>query len=489
MTWDDVVATALVGTDRRPGEDATALLDVAAVFAVARRAGAPPVPDLPSPPGVPADPVPPAGPAAAERLSLLLDNGLTFDPGTRAELVGEWLASAVERGIRVPGEQLPVLFEAARRERELRDLVLAAGGARAGWLAAQRADWRFLTGRPADAASPDAWELGGIGQRVRYLVAARQADPAAARDLLVIGWADEIPEDRAALLRALRPGLSTADEEFLEACLDDRRKEVRDVALDLLAVLPGSAYLARMTERAERCLWRPGQHRVLAVAPPEECDRAMRRDGIAPKAPAGVGEKAWWLEEILARTPLSTWGDDPAGFLALPVADGWGDVVLRGLARAAATQDDPAWAGPLIDALWAAHGPQGRPDDMLLIESLYAALPVDEVVDRAVQALRPGGQLPGVDHLLELTPRPWPPRLADAVFAALDQLVSRPVPSWRTAELCQLAAVRLPVDAAPRADAFAAAHAGLAPNHPVRRAADTLAGTLRFRHDMLEELT
>jgi hypothetical protein len=202
-----------------------------------------------------------------------------------------------------------------------------------------------------------------------------------------------------------------------------------------------------------------------------------------------VGEKAWWLEEILARTPLSTWGDDPAGFLALPVADGWGDVVLRGLARAAATQDDPAWAGPLVDTLWAAHGPQGRPDDMLLIESLYAALPVDEVVDRAVHALRPGGQLPGVDHLLELTPRPWPPRLVDAVFAALDQLVSRPVPSWRTAELCQLAAVRLPVDAAPRADAFAAAHAVLAPNHPVRRAADALAGTLRFRHDMLKELT
>ena len=51
------------------------------------------------------------------------------------------------------------------------------------------------------------------------------------------------------------------------------------------------------------------------VDPPAACDRAMRRDGIAPRPPAGTGERAWWLEEILARTPLRVW-PDPEAFLA-----------------------------------------------------------------------------------------------------------------------------------------------------------------------------
>ena len=43
------------------------------------------------------------------------------------------------------------------------------------------------------------------------------------------------------------------------------------------------------------------ERRTVTVNPPSECDKRMRRDGIAMKPPAGTGERAWWLEEILAR--------------------------------------------------------------------------------------------------------------------------------------------------------------------------------------------
>jgi hypothetical protein len=497
LSWPDLLASALVGTDRRPpagltGDDpARGLLDAAAALAVARRAGFRPVAGVPAPTTAPEDPARTAGDAAADRLTRLLESTI-FDPDTRAELLVEWLVTAASRDIRVPGELLPMLIELARRRRELGPLVVAAGGARAGWLAAQHPDWRYLTGEPDDAGAADSsrWELGSTGQRAGYLAAFRRADPDAARELLAAGWADETPEDRATLLAALATGLSLADQELLEIALDDRRREVRGVALDLLGRLPGSAYQERMIARARGCLRR--ERGGITVVPPMRCDREMRRDGISPRPPVGVGERAWWLEEILARTPLSVWGDDgdaPARFLALRVADGWRGVVLRGLARATSVTRDPAWAGALVDALIAAPGARERPDDMLLVESLYAALPPGDLVRRAVEALRRGGtrrNAPGVDHLLELCPRPWPQPLVDAVFAALDQYARRSVPSWRVTELCQLAGVRLPAAAVDRVVTFAGSVAAV--DGPMRRAAESLTDVLRFRYDMLEEL-
>ncbi len=392
LSWPDLLASALVGTDRRPptgvagGDAATGLLDAAAALALARRAGRRPVTGVPAPEPAPVDPAPTASAAAARRLSRLLETTI-FDADTRGELLVEWLRVAAARGIRLPGELLPTLIELALRRRELRPLVIEAGGTRVRWLAVQYPGGRFLTGEPdPDLADHNRWELGTIGQRVEHLAAVRRADPGAARDLLAAGWAGEAPDDRAALLAALATGLSLGDEEFLEAGLDDRRREVRGVALDLLGRLPGSAYQGRMISRARAYLRAEGG--ALMVAPPQQCDRDMQRDGVSPRPPAGVGERTWWLEEVLARTPLSTWGDDPARFLGLSVAEGWREVVLRGLARAASVGRDPVWAGALIDALLATPGARERPDDMLLVESLYSSLPPDELVNRAVDALR-----------------------------------------------------------------------------------------------------
>jgi hypothetical protein len=76
------------------------------------------------------------------------------------------------------------------------------------------------------------------------------------------------------------------------------------------------------------------------------------------------------------------------------------------------------------------------------------------------------------------------------VFAALDQYADRAVPSWRVAELCQLAAVRLPPSAAGRAAAFAdsVTASGAFEDGPIRQDIVAFAEILRFRYRMLEEL-
>ncbi|MET7401469.1 DUF5691 domain-containing protein [Dactylosporangium sp. NPDC005572] len=503
--WSDVLATALVGTQRRvppPGVDphgdpAEALLDAAGALTLYRRAGIAPRRGLTVPEPAPDDADRPLVPwvAAARAADLLSVDAAGYgaanavpvrDADGRLELLAEWLGAA--RGRRVPGELLPALLETGRKHRALRPLIADAGGPRAAWLAAQRPEWGFLgtvAGGDAPPDDPAVWELGAIGRRVGYLTALRRRDPARARELLAAAWPAETPDDRAALLGALATGLSADDQGLLETGLDDRRKEVRVAAVELLALLPDSGYAQRMTDRSTACVRVQGGRVV--INPPTACDKGMRRDGIAPRPPAGVGERAWWLEELLTRTPLRVWGE-PGEFLRLPVTPEWAAVLRRGLARAAAAQRDPRWATALTGQLTEEVAAGGRPDDRLLLEALYDALPSDALSAIAVEVLRrglAGAAAVGVEHVLELCPRPWPPALVEAVFGALDDLGGRRSAGWRLAGLCELAALRLPADTAGRAVALAG---GLSSDDPMSSIVGRFADTLRFRHDMLKEL-
>jgi len=493
VNWPEVVAAALVGTDRRPAAGgSTGLLDSAAALGLRRRAGVDAAHGVALPPAAPPDRAQRASAAATTRLAGLLDPFTSIDgrgAETRLELVDEWL----EAGRLAAGELLPALLDLGRRHRRLRPALLVAGGERGRWLAAQRPDWRYLLGEADERELTEPWDLAPIGRRIGHLTAVRRRDPAAGRALLVSTWDSESADDRAALLGTLDIGLATADEELLERALDDARREVRGTSLDLLARLPASRYGARMAERARACL-RVGPHRV-DVRPPGQCDRAMQRDGVTPRAPAGTGQRAWWLEEVLARTPMATWGA-PDDLLRLPIPDEWAGVVRRGLGRAAAGQGDGEWAAALVDRLWPEATTAQRPDDRLLLEALYEALPAQQRADRAADVLRsdPGrATAAGVERLLELCPRPWPRGLAEAALAAIAVLVRGGASTWRLAGLVTLAGTRLPLRLGGRSTVEAvawlrAAFAEDRPADPRLGTIDQLSDVLRFRHEMHEEL-
>lgn len=519
--WPEILAAALVGTRRRPlppagpvlaVDPAVALLDAAAAVGSYRRAGE--LPAAVAPPGDPA----PAGDAppvpvlaelrGAELLGYPGGPGPLRDAATRLELLVEWLGLVAAAGRRVPGELVPALLDIGRRHRAVRPLIGPAAGPLAAWLAAQRPEWGYH--RPPDrpAAAPPGdpehvWELGDATQRARWLAARREQDPDGARDLLTAAWDRESPDDRATLLGALATGLAPADEPLLERALDDRRKEVRATAADLLLTLPTSGYVRRMVARATSYLDVGGPDGRIRVRPPTSCDRSMRRDGITARPPGGVGERAWWLEETLARTPLATWAGPPGELLRRPVSDDWQAVLHRGFARAAATQRDPQWAAELAVLLTARVAAGRRPDDRLLLEAVYDVLPSELLAARALVLLRYGlvrAAAVGVEHLLELCPRPWPPEVAQAFVDALAEAVASRDAGWRVTGVCEVAALRLdtgPGEAggAPGAGVVEAV-AALADRLRSERPSDSattivnrLATTLRYRRQMSEELT
>src|SRR5262249_9434019 len=130
-----------------------------------------------------------------------------------------------------------------------------------------------------------------------------------------------------------RVGLGDADEPFLEAVLDDRRKEVRLAAARLLYFMPRSRLGARMAERAR------------SLAPPDELDRDALRDGIEPTPPRGEGARGFWLRQIVSAAPLP---QSPRAALARVARSEWRDTIILGWALAAARQHDPVWAEALL---------------------------------------------------------------------------------------------------------------------------------------------
>ena len=469
--WADLVAAALVGTERRPlpGTDPDGVLDRAAAWGIYRRAGAPPVRDLPPARPAPDEQVTVAGPAAAARLADQLDS--VADGGLRLALITEWLTVALERGRRVPPESLPDLLDAARRYEGLRPLIAAVGGARVAWLAAQNPEWTDLS-----AGDQTDWDEGTPRQRAEYVAARRRADPDGGRALLVQEWPTLGPEERQALLPALSEGLGPADEEFLEAALDDRRQDVRAAAASVLAALPGSAYNGRMADRVAAYLRREPDGSV-RVAPPAECDAGMRRDGIAVRPPAGWGARAWWLHQVLARAPLDALpGLTPHLLPTMSTVDDWTSTVYRGLARAATTRRSHDWAAVLIDLL----ADRTEAHDRQLVEALYGALAPAELARRVVAVCgTESGPAPArrLETMLGHLAAPWPDDLSTVLLRWLHAAERAPV---RTPVhgICRLGAVRLSPGYADEAGHEVAPGQSL----------DWMASILRLRRDMIREL-
>ncbi|MFC3578347.1 DUF5691 domain-containing protein [Streptomyces yaanensis] len=524
VSWEELVTVALLGTDRRtppwlpPGREApTALLDLAAVETVRRRAGLRPAPAGARPEPAAADPRPSLPPAAARRLAMLLsDRPGTAGGGRRGtapdlmELLPQWLSLANERGFTAPPETLPALLDAARGRTDLRPAALTFAGPRALWLARLNPDWRFALrsapGGGSELPPPTEtdrirrlWQEGLFAERVALLTALRVRQPAVARELLTTTWATERAEDRLMFLDSLRTGLEPADEPFLEQALSDRSRNVRATAAELLSALPDSALAGRMAARAGACVAidRTQGEPTIVVEAPHECDPGMERDGVAPKPPAGRGERSWWLGQLVEAAPLGSWvarlgGRTPEEIVVLPVADDWRDELHAAWCRAAVRQRNPGWSRALLGPPSAAEA--GGPGAVSLAEraKLLSTLAAAERAEWVAGFIATHG-LSEAFQLLGVCAVPWAAPLGRAVVDALD--IARDAGSypWSFSGVMGLAERCLDPAEASRFDALTATPDETEDASPGAggywaEAFQRLTTTLRLRAAMREEL-
>jgi hypothetical protein len=442
--WERLVRGALLGTERQGAPDEISagdpdldaaiaalsdrpaparLLGTAALLdawrRAGRRAGASPAP-LDAAPEVEERP---CSARAASVLRQLL-------AGAPPPLLAEWLTLARTAAVAVPPELLPDLLTAGVRHAEVRDDVDRGISARGRWLAALNPAWAYASGGTEEAA--EGWETGTSAERLRILRHLRRTDPPAGLALVRATWTTDEPRDRAAFVEALAVGVGMDDEPFLESALDDRRKEVRTAAATVLGSLPGSGLVRRMTERLLPRVSlvepdgllsriRAGQPRIQAALP-TECDKSMRRDGIEPKPPYGMGERAWWLRQMLARVPPSFWaahwGRPAADLLAAARASEEGQTLVSAWTDATVNARDAEWAEARLRTA------AGQEHDGLVAQ-LAALVPPERLEPLALERLARDGLNPvsPAAQILQAAAFPWGPALTRAVLKAVPAVI------------------------------------------------------------------
>jgi hypothetical protein len=286
------------------------------------------------------------------------------------------------------------------------------------------------------------------------------------------------------------------DEPFLEAALDDRRKEVRSTASELLAKLSESRLCQRMIERVRPLLTlkQEGKKLHLEVTLPEFCDKGMTRDGVESKSGSGQGEKAAWLLQMLVTVPpklwCQSWDTTPAQILQLGSGSEWNHLLPWAWAIAAVRHQDTEWAEAILVAM-----PKGRYPAFVEVDELMPELMEmlsQERREVLVRSLLPSNRVPlSSEHpgfyLLRFYRYPWSAELTRAVlngvFCYIDSNNYYDW-SWRSG-LKEFACYMMPS----LVDEAASGLSSVVKKGSVwAEAVDEFLAILKFRHEMLQAL-
>jgi hypothetical protein len=280
------------------GTDAWSVLLTAGAWGVWRQAGAV-APRREVPEGHEPELRPEPQPAA----SGLIRKVLSRSP----ELIPALANSLHERGFCLPRSVLREALDS--REPSLFPLF----GPRERWLAEQNPAWAWALEAPVE--DEHSWDEGTPEQRLGVLRTLRNQEPSAATAVLSAGFKGESADFRAKALAVLTEHPLPGDEGFFQTCLRDRAGKVRELATRAMCRLPESAFVKRMTERADALA-------SLTRKKPSMVDRLRGKKGTATLdfelptsfgadwAPDGMnpkGKRAHWLQHILRCVPAKHW--------------------------------------------------------------------------------------------------------------------------------------------------------------------------------------
>ena len=362
--WKEIVKNTLIGTQRGKisesdiialsgigintnVEPAKVVLQAAAILGQMQRVGK----ELPKrngglPTAAPEEKLEPCSDKAANNLTLMLSSG-KFAPA-----LPEFLRYVQHARKILPPESLPQVLNKCLRNDEMWESIKNVIGERGKWLAEQHPVWKKLIEEPI----VEDWEISTKAKRLDILDYLRKRNPQQALALIESTWSEDSFQDRQYFLDTLHTNLSIKDEAFLEQCLDDSRKEIRQVAALLLSKIEDSALNERLFQEALSLVelkTRTFKKPKLAVTIPEVFKKEWKRDGIHEKSHLfQFGQKANWLGQIIHKIPPQKWDTyfktSPEETLDLFVRSDWSELLLQSLINATVAHKNTFWAEAIL---------------------------------------------------------------------------------------------------------------------------------------------
>jgi hypothetical protein len=310
--WEEIINTALLGTDKRAVAAAQLpeglagaaeriavgavdkeeqFLQLAAVAVNYRQSGVVPLQQegvgLPT---APEEELPYCSGRAVQVLKEILEEG--YDG-----LVEYWLKFCVRTRRVVVPDLLPVLLNKAVNHVWMQELMAEAGGKRGEWIRAFNPSWQF-----GGLSDDDLWQTGTAAQRTACLRRWRVADPAKARMLMEQTWAQENANGKVELLRQLNGTVVAEDAAWLEGLLSEKSQKVKEEALGLLSQLPGSSVVEKNWEIVRAAVYLKKERALLGMV----SKTSFVFDLKDPALLAGVPPVYW--ESHLSADPVTILG-------------------------------------------------------------------------------------------------------------------------------------------------------------------------------------
>jgi hypothetical protein len=324
-SWNHMINTALLGTDKRPFQaqelpadlaaiieavtqdtdsNEDAFLQIAALLYNYRQCGMLPVKKEEATLAVAEEEsVPYANSLAHQALSGILEI-------ESAPLLHYWLQQCAGANKRVQPEMIPTLLDEGMRYKYLHALVQQCCGKRGAWLATFNDAWKYT----AASDENELWQTGTLEQRKKILAEVRSQDPAKGLELLQQVWAVENAAARTELVKQLVVGLDEEDRPWLETQLQDKSTKVKDEVMALLKRLPSSSIVQHYWQllqpvielRKEKALLGLSQKMVLEITPVKEVDETVFKTGIEKvSSEKKVKDDDFILYQLLMAVPPS----------------------------------------------------------------------------------------------------------------------------------------------------------------------------------------
>jgi hypothetical protein len=359
QTWDQIINTALLGTDKRtlaasdlPPELAAAaalvqnnttdkeeqFLQIAALAFNYRQCGVLPLQKE----GITVSKAAVeekqyGSPLAIQTLKDILESESN-------SLLQFWLQQCDAKGRIVTPELVPALLTIGIQQKKLQNLIVSCCGRRGDWLSRFNPEWNFSTA----ASNEELWQTGSPEQRKAVLEQLRKEDPAMARNWIQQTWAQEDAGTKVEWLMILAINIGEDDIEFLESLAKEKSKKVKDVALWLLKQIPDSPIVQQYQQVLQKTitLGKNGLQIRLPAGLDENLFKTTGLDKLSNNK--DLTDEEYIIYQLVQAVPPTFWetrlNSEPDIIIRSMQKDASGKKLLPALVQAVVAFKDQRWA-------------------------------------------------------------------------------------------------------------------------------------------------